>query len=80
MNQVTVPILRIHKDVVEEDQHKMPLVWLEDSVHQALKCGRDIGQAKGHDQEFIIPLVSAKGGLMDVRFMHPDLVVTRSQV
>jgi hypothetical protein len=34
---------------------------MEDMIHETLKSGRGITQAKGHDQELIVTLMSVKG-------------------
>jgi hypothetical protein len=49
-------------------------------IHEALEGGGGITQAKGHDQELIVTLMSLKGSLGDVNFLHTYLVVTKMQI
>ena len=43
---------------------------IEDMIHETLKSGGSITQAKGHDQELIVTLMSSKGSLgMSSSFM-----------
>jgi hypothetical protein len=53
---------------------------MEDMIHEALEGGGGITQAKGHDQELIVTLMSSKGSLGDVSFLHTYLVVARMQI
>jgi hypothetical protein len=39
-------------------------------IHETLKSGGGITQAKGHDQELIVTLMSSKGSLGDVFLFH----------
>jgi hypothetical protein len=52
----------------------------EDMIHEALEGGGGITQAKEHDQKLIVTLVSSKGSLAYVRFLHTYLVVARTQI
>jgi hypothetical protein len=49
-------------------------------IHEALEGGGDITQAKGNDQELIVTLMSLKGSLGDVIFLHTYLVVARTKI
>jgi hypothetical protein len=53
---------------------------MEDMIHEALEGGGGITQAKGHDQKLIVTLVSSKGSLGYVNFLHTYLVVARTQI
>ena len=53
---------------------------MEDMIHEALEGGGGITQEKGHDQELIVTLMSSKGSLGDVIFLHTYLVVVRRQI
>jgi hypothetical protein len=52
----------------------------EDMVHETLKSGRCITEAKGHDQELIVTLMSLKGNFGNVFLLHTDLVVARTEI
>jgi hypothetical protein len=49
-------------------------------IHEALEGGGSITQAKGHDQKIIVTLMSSKGILGYVSFLHTYLVVARTQI
>jgi hypothetical protein len=53
---------------------------MEDTIHEDLEGGGGITQAKGHDQKLIVTLVSSKGSLGYVNFLHMYLVVSRTQI
>jgi hypothetical protein len=48
---------------------------MEDMIHEAMEAGGGITHVKGHDQELIVTLMSSKGILGDVSFLHTYLVV-----
>jgi hypothetical protein len=52
----------------------------EDMIHEALEGGGGITQAKGHDQKFIVALMSSKGSLGNVCLFHMYLVVARMKI
>jgi hypothetical protein len=52
----------------------------KDMIHETLKSGGGITQAKGHDQELIVTLMSSKGSLGDVFLFHMYLVVARTKI
>jgi hypothetical protein len=43
---------------------------MEDMIHETLKGGGGITQAKGHDQELIVTLMISKGSLGNIFFFH----------
>jgi hypothetical protein len=49
-------------------------------IHEALEDGGGITQDKEHDQKLIVTLMSFKGSLAYVRFLHTYLVVARMQI
>jgi hypothetical protein len=53
---------------------------MEDMIHEALKGGGGITQAKGHDQKIIVALMSSKGSLGNVCHFHTYLVVARMKI
>jgi hypothetical protein len=52
----------------------------EDMIHETLEGGWGITQAKGHDQELIVTLMSSKGSLGNVYLFHTYLVVARTNI
>ena len=44
-------------------------------VHETLKGGGGVTQPKGHDQKFVVALMSAKGRLGNVDLFHAYLVI-----
>jgi hypothetical protein len=52
----------------------------EDMIHETLKSGGGITQAKGHDQELTVTLVSLKGSYLDIFLFHAYLVVARMKI
>jgi hypothetical protein len=55
--QVSAPRRVVDEDVIKEDEDKDPDEVLEHVVHQRLVCGRLIGEAKRHHQEFKVVVV-----------------------
>jgi hypothetical protein len=53
---------------------------MEDMIHEALEGGGGITQAKGHDQKFIVSLMSSKGSLGNVFLFHTYLVVNQMKI
>jgi hypothetical protein len=53
---------------------------MEDMIHEALKGGGGITQAKGHDQKLIVALMSSKGRLGNVCLFHTYLVIARAKI
>jgi len=49
-------------------------------IHETLKSGRGITQAKRHDEECIVTLMSYKGVIGDVLLFHTYMVVTRMEI
>ena len=49
----------------------------EDMIHEALKSGGSITQAKGKDQKIIVALMSSKCSLRNVFLVHMYLVVAK---
>jgi hypothetical protein len=49
-------------------------------IHETLKSGGGITQAKGNDQELIVTLMSSKGSLGNVFLFHMYLVVSRMEI
>jgi hypothetical protein len=49
-------------------------------IHETLESGGSITQAKGHDQELIVTLMSWKYSLRNVFLLHMYLVVARMEI
>jgi hypothetical protein len=49
----------VDEDVVKEDKHEAPEERPEHLIHQSLKGGRRVRQAKGNDQELEVAVVGA---------------------
>jgi hypothetical protein len=53
---------------------------MKDMIHEALKSGGIITQAKGHDQKLIVAVMSSKCSIMNVFLFPMDLVVARTKI
>jgi hypothetical protein len=53
---------------------------MKDMIHETLESGGSITQAKGHDQELIVTLMSSKCSLGNVFLFHMYLVVARMEI
>jgi hypothetical protein len=53
---------------------------VKDMIHEILESGGSFTQAKGHDQELIVTLMSSKGSLGNVFLFHMYLVVARMEI
>jgi hypothetical protein len=53
---------------------------MEEMIHEALKSGGSIAQAKGHDQKLIVALMSSKFSLRNVFLVHTYLVVSLMKI
>ena len=53
---------------------------VEDMVHEALEGGGGVTQTKGHDQKFLVALMSAKGSFGNVNLFHTYLVIARAKI
>ena len=73
-------ILTEYKDIIQVTKAGHAYVWSEQVIHQALKSGRCIAQAKGHHLPFISAGVGDECCLRNVLSCDPYLVVPRPQV
>ena len=62
-------VIKKNKDVPSQE-------CSENIVHQGLECRRSIDESKGHDQKFVVAIIGAKGGLMDIVGLHSDLMIS----
>jgi hypothetical protein len=53
---------------------------MKDMIHETLKSGRGITEAKGPNQELIVNLMSSKGNLGNVFLFHTYMVVSRTKI
>lgn len=70
----------IDENIILKYQYKSPEEGLKNLVHHTLKCCWCIGQAKRHDLELIMALMSFKSCLVFILWEHPHLMVTRPHV
>jgi hypothetical protein len=78
--QVLGPSGAINQNVVKENQNEFPNVGLEDHIHQRLKCSQHVRQFEQHDRELAVALMSMKGHLLNVIWMHLYLMVAPSYI
>ena len=48
-------------------------------IHQSLKCGKSVGEAKGHEKELKMPMVRSKCRFLYI-WHYTNLVIPESQV
>lgn len=65
----------VNEYIIQEDQNKFSQKWLQHLVHNALKGGRCIGEAKGHHLELVISLMGLESSFVLIFWMHSHLVV-----
>lgn len=58
-----MPKAIVNQDDVEEDEHKLAQVRAKYVVHKTLKGGRDVFQAKVHNQKLIVAGVCTESHL-----------------
>jgi hypothetical protein len=78
--QVFGPRRAVNQNVIQKHQNELAEIRSENIVHERLECGQGIGEAKGHHQELVVPLVSAERRIVDVVRVHPNLVKVSSLV
>jgi hypothetical protein len=69
--------LRIDKNIINEDNHKDIKFLHEDTIHQVHKIRRCIGEAKGHDGEFIETISSRESHFWNIFFVNLNLMITQ---
>ena len=70
-------IFGVDKDVVNEDYDKLIQLFHKYLIHEVHEKGGCVCQSERHYREFILPVPGDKCSLLDVRFLDPQLVVTR---
>ena len=68
--------LGINENIINEDDHKNIKFFHEDAIHQIHEISRRIGEAEGHDSEFIETISSREGRFWNIFFSDLDLMIT----
>lgn len=66
--------------ISSEHEHKAAKEWAKNLVHKGLEHRRSICQAKRHDQELKVLVVSMEICLVAIIGMHMDLVISSMEV
>jgi len=81
MPLVFFPTFRIDQDVIKKYNKKLIEIRSEHSIHEIHECSWCIGQAKRHNQEFIVRLpAGSKCGFWNIFFSNLQLMIARSQI
>ncbi len=72
--------LGINQDVIEEYNHELVQVVMEDVVSHRHKGSRGVGKAKWHNKVFKVAISCTEGGLVDVTLGNANLVVAGTEV
>ena len=72
---MTFKRMTINKDIVEENQHKLMKIILENIIYKALEGGGSIGETKGDYQKFVVAIVCSKGSFRYVFFAYSYLMI-----
>ena len=75
-----IPSIAINQYVIKKNKDVPSQECLENIGHQGLECRRSIGESKRHDQKFVVAIMGAKGGLMDVVGLHSDLMISELKI
>jgi hypothetical protein len=75
-----LPRRTIDEYIIKKNENEPAEKWLEDGIHESLKCCWRVRQAERHDEELKMAMMCAKRGLGDVLWMHPDLVVPAAEI
>lgn len=70
----------IDENIVEEGCNKPTDERLKQLIHGCLNCCRCVGKTEGNHFVFVMSLVSAECGLMDVGGCHGDLMEALTKV
>jgi hypothetical protein len=69
--------LQIDKNIINEDNHKDIKFLHEDTIHQIHEVSLCIGEAEGHDGEFIETISSREGRFWNIFFVNLNLMITQ---
>jgi hypothetical protein len=68
--------LGINENIINKDDQKDIKFLHEDAIHQIHEISRHIGEAEGHDSEFIESISSRKGRFWNIFFPNIDLMIS----
>jgi hypothetical protein len=79
MGEMGWPWFTIYENIIKENEHKVTEERMKDVIHDNFKSGGRITKTKGHDQELIVALMSAKCHIGDVFIFHmyPVVAITK---
>ena len=80
MLEMLIPCFTIYEDIIKEDLNKVSQVGPTYFIHQYLECGRNICEAKWHDQKFIVAIMCAESCFRDIILMNSNLVIPRTKI
>ena len=66
----------IDENIINKDDHKDIKFLQEDAIHQIHEISRSIGEAEGHDSEFIETISSRECCFWNIFFSDLDLMIT----
>lgn len=77
----TLKVSGMGEEVIQVDDTVTPGDFGQDPLYKALKCGRGIAEAEGHDFKFPQPLANREGGLGACfrRQLHLPIATTKVQ-
>ena len=80
MLEMLSPCFTIDEDTIKEDQNEVSQVGPELFIHQCVKCGGRISEAKGHDKKLIVSIMCAESHFRDLILMKPNWVIPRMKI
>ena len=80
MNQVVFHRFAEDKHIIEEDDDELTQEGLKKLIHSCLKYRGRVVEPEGNYPKLIVSLMRSKCSLVNVLFLHQDLVVTLHQV
>ena len=80
MMEMLSPGFTIDEDIIKEDQNEFSKVGPKYFIHQCLKCGRSISEAKGHDQKFIVTIIFVECYFMDILLMNLNVMIPKMKI
>ena len=80
MSYVFIHILSEDEDVVDVHPYEHPQVVSQDIIHDVLKRGWRVTEAKGHDSPFEGAKWCVEGGFLDIFVVDSDLVEPANKV
>ena len=73
-------VLGIDQNVIEIDQDEVICVGVEDEVHHARECWRNVDKAERHDSVFVGTIACSECCLGDVLFANANLMIAHTEV